>query len=653
MMLEALLGAALRTLLLALLVELGLRLLRVRHAQLLLAAWTAVLVASLAMPMLQRYALIAIPVPVNLPVSFTSLPMAALPTAAIPTTAGPATDAIGVTTPAVVATVHHDAAVHQSAWRFWLTTIYLVVAAALLLRLLIGLLLSWHLIRGARPLADNWATDSRVRLSAAVASPVTVGRSILLPADCGSWTAATQQAVLAHERAHVASGDFYVLALSQLNRALFWFNPLSWWLHRRLASLAELNSDDAAMEALGDGPGYAAVLLEMARRSAPMLGGVAMARPATMRVRIERVLAQAERPLPPGWRKRATYAAGVAPLALATAISISTAAPANKTAFDRQREPHKAIAIDPKLLDAYVGFYRNTETGSIMIVTRDGDHLLTHRAGFRPVPEYPYTDHDFFLTVAAIQNSFITDASGAVVRVVHHEMGQTETLERLSNEDGERAVAEFMQRLDAERAPHAEIAIDPQLLDGYVGAYQLNPRLVFTVTRDGNKLYARLTGQQTFEVHPYSDRDFFYTVVAAQLTFVVGADGKATAVILHQNGRDRAAERVDLGLAQAIDRKMDEQREPRTVVSIDPSSIDRYVGRYLNDKIEITASREGNQLYVQTTGYPRHAVYPYADRDFFATDIPAQFSFVTDQTGKASQLVRHQFGKDVVLNRIE
>ena len=286
---------------------------------------------------------------------------------------------------------------------------------------------------------------------------------------------------------------------------------------------------------------------------------------------------------------------------------------------------------------------------------REVSQGVTHRA-CRSSPAagiHVFADHDFFLTVLAIQNSFITDASGAVVRVVHHEMGRTETLERLSAEDGERAVAEFMQRLDAERAPRAEVAIDPQLLDGYVGAYQLTPRLLFTITRDGNKLFARLTGQQTYEVHPYSDRDFFYTIVAAQLTFVVGADGKATAVILHQNGRDRTAERVDSGLAEALDRKMDEERAPHTVIAVDPSAMDQYVGRYLNDKIEITASREGNQLYVQTTGFMRHAVYPFADRAFFATEIPAQFSFVTDQSGKATQLVRHQFGKDVVLNRVE
>lgn len=260
---------------------------------------------------------------------------------------------------------------------------------------------------------------------------------------------------------------------------------------------------------------------------------------------------------------------------------------------------------------------------------------------------------DFFLTVAPQQNSFVTDASGAVMRVVHHQRGQTETLERLSAEDGQPEVAAIMQRLEAERAPHAEVAINPQLLDGYIGAYQLTPRLVFTITRDGNKLFARLTGQQTYEVHPYSDRDFLYTIVAAQLSFVAGADGKASAVILHQSGQDRTAERVDPGLAQTLDRKMGEEREPHTAIAIDPRLIDRYVGRYLNDKLEMTASREGDQLFVQVTGYNRYPVYPYTDHDFFATVLPAQISFVTDQAGKATQLIRHQRGKDAVLNRVE
>jgi beta-lactamase regulating signal transducer with metallopeptidase domain len=648
-MIEALLGAALRTMLLAALVELGLRALRVRHVQLLFAAWTAVLVASLAMPILQRYTLLSVPVAFDLPTSFTVSPAAG---GAVPPAAEIATPGVAMSAPTAAAAT--SPAVPQAhgdmSWRQLLTAIYLLVMAAMLLRLAIGLALSWKLLRAARPIAGSWTAGARVRASVAITAPVTLASSILLPADCNDWAPATQRAVLAHERAHIAGGDFYVLLLSHVNRALFWFNPLAWWLQRRLATLAELASDDAALDALGDAPAYAAVLLDMSRRSGPVLGGVAMARPATVHRRIERILALRDRPTPVKAAKRAAYALAVAPLAFVTAVS---AAPPDRAAVAQQREPHTPIAIDAKLLDAYAGYYRNPKTGSVMIVTREGDHLLTHRAGNPAVPEYAYTDHDFFLTIAPQQNSFITDASGAVVRVVHHQMGQTETLDRLSTEEGERAAAEVLARFDAERATHTEITIDPKLLDGYVGTYQLNERMVFTVTRDGDKLFARLTGQQTFQLHPYSDHDFFYTIVAAQLTFVAGADGKATAVILHQNGRDQTAERVDPGLAQTLDERMAEERAPHTAIAIDSHFYDQYVGRYLNDKFEITVSREGNQLFLQATGFGRYPVYPYTDHDFFATIIPAQFTFVANGNDKATQLIRHRFGKDAVLNRVE
>ncbi len=61
-MLEALLEAALRTLLLTGLVTLGLWLLRIKRAQLLLIAWTVILAASLAMPALQWVTPLRLPV---------------------------------------------------------------------------------------------------------------------------------------------------------------------------------------------------------------------------------------------------------------------------------------------------------------------------------------------------------------------------------------------------------------------------------------------------------------------------------------------------------------------------------------------------------------------------------------------------------------
>ena len=63
-MLEIVVRAAICTLLLALVVKLCLWMLRVRHPKLLLSAWTSVLIASVAMPVLQRLPS-AVPAPLS------------------------------------------------------------------------------------------------------------------------------------------------------------------------------------------------------------------------------------------------------------------------------------------------------------------------------------------------------------------------------------------------------------------------------------------------------------------------------------------------------------------------------------------------------------------------------------------------------------
>jgi hypothetical protein len=42
-----------------------------------------------------------------------------------------------------------------------------------------------------------------------------------------------------------------------------------------------------------------------------------------------------------------------------------------------------------------------------------------------------------------------------------------------------------------------------------------------------------------------SEREFFYKIVDARITFDVDAQGRATALVLHQGGRDQRATRID------------------------------------------------------------------------------------------------------------
>ena len=172
-------------------------------------------------------------------------------------------------------------------WLAVATAIYASVAGLLLLRLAVGIHLTWRLVRAARPIERTLDRRLDVRVSDVIGGPVTFGSTILLPPQCTDWDVAKRRAVLAHEGAHVANRDFYVLLLASLNRAVFWFSPFAWWQLIRLAELAEIISDARAIEVLEDRLSYAEILLDLVQHAPAGAGragngaGLHGARPAS------------------------------------------------------------------------------------------------------------------------------------------------------------------------------------------------------------------------------------------------------------------------------------------------------------------------------------------------------------------------------------
>lgn len=78
-----------------------------------------------------------------------------------------------------------------------------------------------------------------------------------------------------------------------------------------------------------------------------------------------------------------------------------------------------------------------------------------------------------------------------------------------------------------------------------VGKYELTPTFILTVTRDGNRLFVQATGQPKFEVFAEGERDCFLKAVDAQVTFETEGEGRATGLILHQNGAHQPARRIE------------------------------------------------------------------------------------------------------------
>ncbi len=59
---------------------------------------------------------------------------------------------------------------------------------------------------------------------------------------------------------------------------------------------------------------------------------------------------------------------------------------------------------------------------------------------------------------------------------------------------------------------------------------------ILTVTKEGERLFAQLTGQPKFEIFPKSESEFFWKAVNAQITFVKDDKGKVVKGIHRQGG---------------------------------------------------------------------------------------------------------------------
>ncbi len=191
----------------------------------------------------------------------------------------------------------------------WPPVIYCAGLLLLLARIARGALRLRAIVAGAKresaPLALDLApwlgidpATVDIRSSARIGVPFTAGVRwpiILLPAGWREWPQSKLASVLAHELAHVARRDWLAARLASLNRAIFWFHPLAWWLERKLASLAEESADQTALAVVGDRKSYAGAIIDFALvmqgKRLRSMEATAMARSTKVGRRVERILA--------------------------------------------------------------------------------------------------------------------------------------------------------------------------------------------------------------------------------------------------------------------------------------------------------------------------------------------------------------------------
>jgi CubicO group peptidase (beta-lactamase class C family) len=187
----------------------------------------------------------------------------------------------------------------------------------------------------------------------------------------------------------------------------------------------------------------------------------------------------------------------------------------------------REVAVDSAVLRRYVGVYRIDE-GTQRFITLEDGKLYTQRSGSRRLQAIPASETHFFYRSSLSHFEMVIE-NGAVAGMLMYQDGST-TPERAT-------------KISDEVPKRQAIRLDPAIYDRYAGVYELQPGFDLTITREGDRLMAQATGQEKVELFPESETEFFLTVVDAQITFVVAADGSVTELILHQGGQDLPAKR--------------------------------------------------------------------------------------------------------------
>ena len=210
-----------------------------------------------------------------------------------------------------------------------------------------------RIVRRARPLdTEDWLTplwevsdrleldepprllrseDAKMPFACGLLTP-----TIVLPAECDSWSLDRRRAVLLHELAHVRRHDLVGHTLGRLACAVYWFHPLVWTAAKQLRSESERACDDLALSCGARATDYAEHLLDIVtsvRRDATPSVALAMARRKEFEGRMLAILDPELRHGSPSRRQSATLIGGLALIS----IVVGAAAPAPRLA--KAQEP--------------------------------------------------------------------------------------------------------------------------------------------------------------------------------------------------------------------------------------------------------------------------------------------------------------------------
>ena len=182
----------------------------------------------------------------------------------------------------------------------------------------------------------------------------------------------------------------------------------------------------------------------------------------------------------------------------------------------------KAVTLPEKDIEALVGVYENAD-GQARYITREGNKVFSQRAGGAKHEILAASPDEFFFADTPTRVRIVKNAEGTITALrLQARIGPAEILTKTA------------KPFPAEKK---EIAVDPKILDLFVGEYELAPGFTIVIRNEGGRLVSEATGQPIVELFAESETTFFLKDVDAQVEFIRDAEGRVTSLVLSQGGQ--------------------------------------------------------------------------------------------------------------------
>jgi len=173
----------------------------------------------------------------------------------------------------------------------WIGWIWVAGFGVAMLRLIIaaGVLVRWR--RQSRRVGSMGRIE--IRELGHLKGPVAAGvfrRVVFVPEAWSNWSSSTRKIVLDHETAHHERHDPLWRWVAETAAAVNWFNPLVWWMVRRLSMQCEFACDARVLQKGVPAEEYAMLLCDFAADSGLHGPAMAMAEHSSLECRVRRLV---------------------------------------------------------------------------------------------------------------------------------------------------------------------------------------------------------------------------------------------------------------------------------------------------------------------------------------------------------------------------